>query len=96
MAKITDLSGIHFKMLNKSKGPAVWSPRAQSDRFYYSVLAQKRLSQLKNLELIAGAVEKVIVKNKKVIFKTKKQGVNRCFLYRQCVFFNKGLTIEAD
>ena len=32
MAKITDRVGIHFKILNKSKGPAVWSPRAQADR----------------------------------------------------------------
>src|SRR5210317_1493252 len=45
MAKIIDESGIHFKMLNKSKGPAVWSPRAQADRAYYAQVARERLRQ---------------------------------------------------
>ena len=51
MAKIIDASGIHFKMLNKSKGPAVWSPRAQADREYYALVAQRQLRKLENLSI---------------------------------------------
>ena len=40
MAKIADATGIQFRMLNKSKGPAVWSPRAQNDRDAYSAEAR--------------------------------------------------------
>ncbi|MEO8166691.1 MAG: tRNA uridine-5-carboxymethylaminomethyl(34) synthesis enzyme MnmG, partial [bacterium] len=55
MAKLADSTGIHFKMLNKSKGPAIWSPRCQSDRDWYSreaarvVLAQPNLSVITDL-----------------------------------------------
>ncbi len=56
MAKIIDASGIHFKMLNKSKGPAVWSPRAQADRAYYAQVARKRLQQQDNLTIIENSV----------------------------------------
>ena len=40
MGKIADATGINFKMLNKSKGPAVWSPRSQNDREEYAAEAQ--------------------------------------------------------
>ena len=55
MAKIADSTGIHFKMLNKSKGPAIWSPRCQNDRDWYSreaaraVLHQENISVIKDL-----------------------------------------------
>ena len=66
MAKIIDASGIHFKMLNKSKGPAVWSPRAQADRHYYSVVAQERLSNINNLEIIESLANKLIIRKGKI------------------------------
>ena len=40
MGKLADRTGIQFKMLNKSKGPAVWSPRCQSDKTLYSAEAE--------------------------------------------------------
>jgi tRNA uridine 5-carboxymethylaminomethyl modification enzyme len=43
MAKLIDKTGIHFKVLNKSKGPAVWSPRAQADREEYARTALRYL-----------------------------------------------------
>jgi len=70
MGKIIDESGIHFKMLNKSKGPAVWSPRAQADRYYYAVVAKNRLDKISNLSLINDVVNGVIINKNRV------QGVN--------------------
>ena len=52
MAKITDHTGIHFKMLNKSKGPAVWSPRAQADREWYARYAQEIVLNTENLTVV--------------------------------------------
>ncbi len=52
MAKITDISGIHFKMLNTSKGPAVQSPRAQTDRLGYANVARKFIENTANLTII--------------------------------------------
>ena len=66
MGKIIDDSGIHFKMLNTSKGPAVQSPRAQADRPYYARVAQGYLNRLKNLELIEGRVNDIITASDRV------------------------------
>ncbi len=52
MGRITDESGIHFKMLNVSKGPAVQSPRAQADRLYYAWIAQRYIAETENLSVI--------------------------------------------
>ena len=54
MGVLTDKAGIQFRMLNLSKGPAVWGPRAQCDMNYYSCLAKEVLESLKGLDLIEG------------------------------------------
>jgi tRNA uridine 5-carboxymethylaminomethyl modification enzyme len=54
-------------MLNKSKGPAVWSPRAQADRIYYSRVAQDRLLKLKSLTIIEASANGLCIKNQKVL-----------------------------
>ncbi|MBN2092533.1 tRNA uridine-5-carboxymethylaminomethyl(34) synthesis enzyme MnmG [candidate division KSB1 bacterium] len=51
MGFVTDKEGIQFRMLNKSKGPAVWSPRAQADRQYYSIRMRQILELQPNLAL---------------------------------------------
>jgi tRNA uridine 5-carboxymethylaminomethyl modification enzyme len=56
MGKIADKTGIHFKMLNLSKGPAIWSPRCQSDRNWYSIEAATRISNQNNLEVVEDTV----------------------------------------
>jgi tRNA uridine 5-carboxymethylaminomethyl modification enzyme len=66
MAKITDATGIHFKMLNRSKGPAVWSPRAQADRIAYMKEARRRVLEQENLVVIAGSVTGLTIDEKKV------------------------------
>jgi tRNA uridine 5-carboxymethylaminomethyl modification enzyme len=63
MAKIADATGIHFKVLNKSKGPAVWSPRSQNDREDYSFEARRRILAQRNLEVLEDSVCDVEVKN---------------------------------
>ncbi len=63
MAKIADATGIQFRMLNKSKGPAVWSPRSQNDREAYSVEARRRVESQQNLHIMQDMVTKVLVDN---------------------------------
>lgn len=60
---ITDKTTIQFRMLNKSKGPAMWSPRAQNDRFRFSELWRKTLENLENLDLWQDAVIQLIINN---------------------------------
>jgi tRNA uridine 5-carboxymethylaminomethyl modification enzyme len=56
MGKIADATGIQFKLLNRSKGPAVWSPRCQSDRDWYSREAGQRIMSQAGLSIYEGAV----------------------------------------
>lgn len=61
MGKIADATGIQFKMLNTSKGPAVWSPRCQNDREWYSRDAQSRVLNQPCLEVLEDSVAEIIV-----------------------------------
>ena len=67
MGKIADKTGIQFRMLNKSKGPAVWSPRCQSDRKLYSEEAYRVVKSLKNLSIVKANVNNILVEDKKVV-----------------------------
>ncbi|NUN69284.1 MAG: tRNA uridine-5-carboxymethylaminomethyl(34) synthesis enzyme MnmG [Bacteroidetes bacterium] len=60
MGKIADATGIQFKMLNTSKGPAVWSPRCQSDREWYSRDAQQRVLGQAGLDVLEDSVADVM------------------------------------
>jgi tRNA uridine 5-carboxymethylaminomethyl modification enzyme len=66
MAKVTDRSGIQFRMLNLSKGPAVWSLRAQADRVLYRGVMRTALEAQKNLAIKQGMVEKIITEEGRV------------------------------
>lgn len=57
MGLATDAAGIQFRILNRSKGPAVWAPRAQCDRDKYPRAVQELLEGARSLEIIEGAVE---------------------------------------
>ncbi|MGD0709685.1 MAG: tRNA uridine-5-carboxymethylaminomethyl(34) synthesis enzyme MnmG [Bacteroidales bacterium] len=63
---ITDKTMIQFRMLNKSKGPAMWSPRAQSDRTLFSLEWRKELESIPNLDFWQDTVVGVLVKDKTV------------------------------
>jgi tRNA uridine 5-carboxymethylaminomethyl modification enzyme len=63
MALATDRAGIQFRMLNRSKGPAVWAPRAQADRDLYAITVQDLLRNTDGLDLIEGTVDRLIVES---------------------------------
>ena len=67
MGVVADKSGIQFRLLNRSRGPAVQGPRTQSDRTLYREHMQKILLNYKNLEVVADPVIKFIFKQNKVI-----------------------------
>src|SRR6218665_1804655 len=66
MGRLADVSGIQFRMLNRSKGPAVRGPRAQIDRKLYREAMQAELNTTGNLDIIAAAAEDLIVEDGKV------------------------------
>jgi tRNA uridine 5-carboxymethylaminomethyl modification enzyme len=61
MGRVIDIAGIQFRMLNRSKGPAVRGPRSQADRALYRAGMQKALAEIPGLEIEAAAVEDLIV-----------------------------------
>ena len=63
---VTDASTLQFRMLNRSKGPAMWSPRAQCDRVYFSFNWRYILENTKNLNIWQDAVSSLIVENQRV------------------------------
>jgi tRNA uridine 5-carboxymethylaminomethyl modification enzyme len=66
MGRIADVAGIQFRLLNRSRGPAVRGPRAQIDRKLYREAMQAELSATPNLTIIADAVEDLIVEDGRV------------------------------
>ena len=65
-AFVTDLSAVQFKMLNRSKGPAMWSPRAQSDRMLFSAFWRKELEKQNNLDFCQAMVNDLLIDNDKI------------------------------
>jgi tRNA uridine 5-carboxymethylaminomethyl modification enzyme len=63
MGRLADAAGIQFRLLNRSKGPAVRGPRAQIDRRLYREAMQAALTDVENLELAAGAVDDLIIED---------------------------------
>ena len=75
MAKVTDETGIQFRMLNTKKGPAVHSPRAQADKKAYQFSMKKRVESQNNLFLRQEIVDDLIVDNKKVVGLIGQSGI---------------------
>jgi tRNA uridine 5-carboxymethylaminomethyl modification enzyme len=63
MGKVTDRAGLQFRMLNRKKGPAVWSPRAQCDRMMYAAAVREELESIPELFMRADMVTEVLVED---------------------------------
>jgi len=63
MGRATDMARIQFRMLNRSKGPAVWSPRAQCDRGLYRRAVRSLLERRENLQLVQGTVAGLVLES---------------------------------
>lgn len=73
---VTDASMIQFRMLNRSKGPAMWSPRAQCDRMVFTIEWRKQLEKIRNLDFWQDQVRDVIIKDKRVVGIETQLGVS--------------------
>ena len=80
MGRIIDRAGIQFRLLNRSRGPAVQSPRAQADRALYRKEMRLSLEQTPNLHLRQGTVVDILVKDRRIIGVEMQDG-------RECLSF---------
>lgn len=93
MAKVIDKTGLQFKILNRSKGRAVWSPRAQADKLEYPKEMLKRIASQKNLSVLEDCAIGVITDGSSVAaVKTENNGCITCnALILTCGTFLNGL-----
>lgn len=75
MGIVTDRTAIQFRMLNRSKGPAMWSPRAQSDRMKFSLLWRHILENTPNLSMWQDSVTKLVIEDSRVAGVVTAMGV---------------------
>jgi tRNA uridine 5-carboxymethylaminomethyl modification enzyme len=67
MGRAIDATGIQFKLLNRSRGPAVWSPRAQADKRVYGQWVRSSIDAVPNLEWIIGKAGRVLTDGRRVV-----------------------------
>ena len=89
---ISDLSAIQFKMLNRSKGPAMWSPRVQSDRTMFSQCWRDLLEKTKNLDFYQDMVTGLIVKDSLIIGVKTSLGAS---VYSKSVILTNGTFLNG-
>lgn len=75
MAQVIDATGIQFRMLNASKGPAVLAPRAQADKTAYQFEMKRRLEEIPGLSLMQGTVESLLVEKGQIKGVATKEGI---------------------
>jgi tRNA uridine 5-carboxymethylaminomethyl modification enzyme len=74
MGKVTDATGIQFRLLNASKGHAVRSPRAQADKRLYQLTMKRRLEEQANLSLRQDCIEEIIIQDNRILGLIGKSG----------------------
>ena len=89
---VTDSSAIQYKLLNQSKGPAMWSPRAQCDRKLFSNTWRKTLESIPNIDFWQDIVQEIIVKKNKVVGVKTSMGIKiKC----KAVVLNSGTFLNG-
>jgi tRNA uridine 5-carboxymethylaminomethyl modification enzyme len=91
--EITDVSAIQYKLLNRSKGPAMWSPRAQCDRALFSSTWRKKLEKIENLDFWQDVVNEIIVEKGKVAGVKTAMGV---VIQSKAVVLNSGTFLNGS
>lgn len=86
MALAIDATGIQFRMLNRSRGPAVWAPRAQADKQQYHLYMKRVIERENNIELREDQVTELIVENQRCLGVKTKRG---------CSYFSKTVVITT-
>ncbi|HSG82645.1 MAG TPA: tRNA uridine-5-carboxymethylaminomethyl(34) synthesis enzyme MnmG [Gemmatimonadota bacterium] len=86
MGRVTDRTSIQFRMLNQRKGPAVWAPRSQCDRWLYSRVMRSLLEELPNLDLFQSNVQALVLEGERLAGVRCKDG---------SVFFARRAVITA-
>lgn len=88
---LADETAIQYRMLNRSKGPAVWSPRSQNDRELYTKVAREHILPQENLTLLQNEVKNVIVSNntiKAVVLQDGSEIETKAFILCAGTFLN--------
>ena len=74
MGTAIDATGLQFKLLNRSRGPAVWSPRAQADKKQYGAWVKRELTRQPGIDWIIGRVGEVLVEHGRVVGVALEEG----------------------
>lgn len=91
-AIVTDKTAIQFKMLNKSKGPAMWSPRAQSDRMRFAEEWRTRLEQTDNLDMFQDSVNGLLFEEDRIVGVKTQLGLD---IYAKAVIVTAGTFLNG-
>ena len=92
MPKIADRAGIQFKLLNRSKGRSVWSPRAQVDKRAYEQAIISKISDELRIDTIEGEVVNILVQNQKINGVVLRAGIN---LYARSIILTCGTFLNG-
>jgi tRNA uridine 5-carboxymethylaminomethyl modification enzyme len=89
---VTDNTMVQFRMLNRSKGPAMWSPRAQSDKYAFSLFWKKIVENQENLDLRQDVVDQLIIQNNRIVGVKTVQGLE---IFAQKVILTNGTFLNG-
>lgn len=92
MGKAIDATGIQFRMLNATKGPAVWAPRAQADKVAYQYDMKYRLERTRNLDIKQGTIEDLLVEGDRITGVSTKEGI---IYYGKTVIISSGTFLRG-